>query len=66
MDGITGTLIFYVALLFIMMVPGIIMKLCSLSPNEFGKGISNKELMLDNNFVEVYDCGQAKFEYYKR
>ena len=46
MDGITGTLIFYVALLFIMMVPGIIMKMCSLSPNEFGKGISNLVLYI--------------------
>ena len=44
--GITGTLIFYVALLFIMMVPGIIMKKCKLSTDGFGKGISNLVLYI--------------------
>ena len=33
--------IYYVALLFIMMVPGIILKKTHLSPDGFGKGISN-------------------------
>ena len=44
--GITGTLIFYVALLFIMMVPGIIMKKCKLSTDGFGKGVSNLVLYI--------------------
>ena len=43
---ITPTLIFYVALLFIMMVPGIIMKKCRLSTDGFGKGISNLVLYI--------------------
>ncbi len=46
MGDITGTLIFYVALLFIMMVPGIIMKKCSLSTDGLGKGISNLVLYI--------------------
>lgn len=28
---------------------------------DFGKGTSNEELMIEHNFLEVYDCGQAKF-----
>lgn len=31
----------------------------------FGKGTSNEQLMLDHGFVEIYDAGQARFEYYK-
>lgn len=27
----------------------------------YGKGTSNEELMLNHNFVEVYDCGQATY-----
>lgn len=30
----------------------------------YGKGTSNRELMLSHGFVEVYDCGQATYEYY--
>ena len=30
---------------------------------DYGKGTSNEELMLENGFVEIYDCGQAVFEY---
>ena len=30
----------------------------------YGKGTSNKDLMLSHGFVEVYDCGQATYEYY--
>ena len=41
MDGITLKVVFYVAILFIMMVPGIIMKKCGLSTAGFGKGLSN-------------------------
>lgn len=29
----------------------------------YGKGTSNEELMLQNKFVEVYDCGQIRFEW---
>lgn len=29
----------------------------------FGKGTSNRELMREAGFVEVYDCGQARYEY---
>ncbi len=35
-----GPIIYNVALLFIMMVPGVIMKKCGLSPEGFGKGVS--------------------------
>lgn len=31
----------------------------------FGKGTSNEQLMLDHNFVKVYDCGQAQFIWLK-
>ena len=27
----------------------------------YGKGTSNEKLMLDNDFVEIYDCGQATY-----
>ncbi len=40
MDEITA-LVFQVAIFFIMMVPGIILKKCHLVPEGFGKGISN-------------------------
>lgn len=32
----------------------------------YGKGTSNKELMLSHGFVEIYDCGQATYEYYEQ
>ena len=32
----------------------------------FGKGASNEQLMLDHNFVKVYDCGQAQFIWLKQ
>ena len=35
------SLVYNVALLFIMMLPGIIMKKCKLAPEGFGKGLSN-------------------------
>ena len=41
MGEITVKVIFYVAILFIMMVPGIILKRCRLVSDSFGKGISN-------------------------
>lgn len=30
---------------------------------EYGKGTSNEELMIQNNFVEIYDCGQSVYTY---
>ena len=27
----------------------------------YGKGSSNKELMIQNGFVEIYDCGQSTY-----
>ena len=41
MGDITVKLIFYVAILFIMMIPGVILKKCRLVQDGFGKGISN-------------------------
>lgn len=29
----------------------------------YGKGTSNEQLMLDNKWLPVYDCGQARFEW---
>lgn len=29
----------------------------------YGKGASNDELMIKNGFIEVYDCGQLRYEY---
>lgn len=46
MGDITTKLIFYVAILFIMMVPGIILKKCHLISDGFGKGISNLVLYI--------------------
>lgn len=31
----------------------------------YGKGTSNRELMIENNWLEVYDCGQQSWEYVK-
>ena len=30
----------------------------------YGKGTSNEQLMLEHNFVKVYDCGQCRYEFY--
>lgn len=27
----------------------------------YGKGTSNKQILLENNFVQIYDCGQATY-----
>ena len=43
---IASKIIYNVALLFIMMLPGIIMKKCKLSVDGFGKGISNLVLYI--------------------
>lgn len=29
----------------------------------YGKGVSNEQLMLENHWLPVYDCGQARFEW---
>ena len=29
----------------------------------YGKGTSNEQLMLDNHWLPIYDCGQARFEW---
>ena len=29
----------------------------------YGKGVSNKELMLEHGFVEIFDCGQSTYIY---
>ncbi len=39
-------IIYNVAILFIMMLPGIILKLCKLTPDGFGKGVSNLVLYI--------------------
>ena len=43
-----GQLIFNVALLFIMAVPGIILRKADLVPGGFGKGVSNLVLFIAN------------------
>ena len=30
----------------------------------FGKGTSNEELMQSFGFVEIYDCGQSRYEWH--
>jgi predicted permease len=47
-------LIFNVAILFIMMVPGVILKKCNLCQGEFGKGISNLVLYIAQPCLIVY------------
>ena len=47
-------LILNVAILFIMMVPGVIMKRCRLCPDGFGKGISNLVLYIAQPCLIVY------------
>ncbi len=46
MGDIVGKIIFYVAILFIMMLPGVILKKFRLSSDGFGKGISNLVLYI--------------------
>ena len=46
MDGIILDVIYNVALLFIMMVPGILLKKCGLSTDGIGKGLSNLVLYI--------------------
>ena len=46
MGEITSRLVFYVAILFIMMIPGVILKKCNLISDGFGKGISNLVLYI--------------------
>ena len=29
----------------------------------YGKGTSNRQLMLENNFIEIYDAGQSIYIY---
>lgn len=31
----------------------------------YGRGTSNNQLMIDNGFVEIYDCGQSRFSWRK-
>ena len=56
-----GKLIYNVAVLFIMMLPGIIMKKCKLSTDGLGKGLSNLVLyiaqpaLIFNAYVRPYD-----------
>lgn len=30
---------------------------------KYGKGTSNSDLMLENGFIEIYDCGQSVYDY---
>ncbi len=46
MNGIVESLIYNVGLLFIMMIPGFLMKKCRLCSDSFGKGISNLVLYI--------------------
>ena len=46
MQAIVGKLIFQVSILFLMMVPGIILKKCRLVPEGFGKGIAGLVLYI--------------------
>lgn len=57
------SLIINVAILFVMMVPGIVLKKCKLCPDGFGKGISNLVLYIAQPALIVYsylEC-QSKF-----
>jgi len=47
-------LIFNVAILFIMMIPGVILKKCNLVDGSFGKGISNLVLYIAQPLLIVY------------
>ena len=56
-----GKLIYNVAILFIMMLPGVILKKCKLSTDGLGKGLSNLVLyiaqpaLIFNAYVRPYD-----------
>lgn len=57
------SLITNVAILFIMMVPGVLLKKCKMCPDGFGKGIANLVLYIAQPVLIVYaylDC-EAKF-----
>ena len=57
------SLIINVAILFIMMVPGVLLKKCKMCPDGFGKGIANLVLYIAQPVLIVYaylDC-EAKF-----
>ena len=32
----------------------------------YGKGTSNRELMIENGWLEVYDCGQSSWSYHRK
>ena len=49
-----GKLIFNVAVLFVMMLPGVILKKCRMCPDGFGKGISNLVLYIAQPALVVY------------
>ena len=49
-----GKLIFNVAVLFIMMLPGIVLKKCNMCPEGFGKGISNLVLYIAQPALVLY------------
>lgn len=51
---IIGQLISYVAVLFLSMIPGVILKRCSLVPEGFGKGLSNLVLYIAQPVLIVY------------
>ena len=46
MDLVVSKLIFNVAIMFIMMVPGMILRKCKMIPDGFGKGVSNLVLYI--------------------
>ena len=46
MDGTVFSIIIQIAILFLMMIPGIILKKCKLAPEGFGKGLSNLVLYI--------------------
>lgn len=46
MDLVVSKLIFNVAIMFIMMIPGVILKKCRMIPDGFGKGVSNLVLYI--------------------
>ena len=54
MDGIVGKIIFYVAILFIMMIPGIILKKFKLCGDGIGKGLSNLVLYIAQPALVFY------------
>ena len=63
-DKIIFGLIFNVAVLFVMLIPGIVLKKCKLVPDGFGKGISNLVLYIAQPIliVSAYTSCQSRFE----